>query len=283
MATFYIPDENGWASQGVSWGSNYQSQAGAGHLRIQVDQVYDEATNSSTLAFSLWAYSEIYSGNFGFQSGGTLSVNGSVLKTFTQSSVGNDWYFVETKWDNIWRQVKHRDGTGPDSWSVTVPHEADGSLTVTAAVDFKLLYAVGGLTYVMAWNNSANSTAGSVERQFTLTISADGHVNVSVTRNGTSLPSGSTILLGDVLTVTAAATGGYQIQSATINGQAFTSPATVNVTEDVAVLVTSTASGFAYIWPSSAWVPYLIYIWHLNAWTRYRAIIWKNGAWVPYG
>lgn len=281
MATFYIPDENGWASQRVNWGSSSVSADGAGRMRIQVDQTYDAASNSSTLVFSLWVYSEAYDGYFRVNEGGTFSVNGTVLQQFRLG--GSTYYAVTTDWTNTWRQVKRHDGQGPDSWTLTVPHAADGSLTVTGAFSGQLFYAVSGLTYVMGWQNSDSSTGGSVEREFTLTISADGHVNVSVTRNGTSLPSGTTILLGDVLTVTAAATGGYQIQSATINGQAFTPPTTVNVTGDVAVLVTSTASGFAYIRQSGAWVPYLIYIWHLNAWTRYRAIIWKNGAWVPYG
>lgn len=249
-------------------------------MRLQVDQTYDAATNSSTLVFSIWVYSEYYDGYFRAYDGSTLSINGSVVQTFSLG--GNTYYAVTTDWSNTWRQLTRHDGQGPDTWTVTVQHQADGSASVTGAFNGILGYTTNGITYLMKWDNSDSADA-SVARQFTLTISADNHVQVTVTRNGTSLPSGAQILLGDVLTVTAAATGGYQIQSATINGADFTSPATVNVTGNVAVLVTSTASGFAYIWNSGAWAPYLIYLWVSNAWTRYRAYVYTQGAWVPYG
>lgn len=117
---------------------------------------------------------------------------------------------------------------------------------------------------------------------YTLTINADANSLVTVTRGGSALQSGDTIYYGDALTVTAAARSGYEVASAEINGNAFTGTQSVSVTGGVVVVVTSSALGFAYLYHSGAFIPYLIYLWHLSAWTRYRAYIWKNGAWTAY-
>lgn len=136
-----------------------------------------------------------------------------------------------------------------------------GSLTVTGAV-------------------SVQSTAARLA--YTLTISADANSTVTVTRSGSILVSGDTIYYGDTLSVTAAAKSGYEVASATVNGQAFTGSKSVSVTGNVVVVVTSSALGFAYLYHSGTFIPYLIYLWHLSAWARYRAYIWENGAWTAY-
>lgn len=129
----------------------------------------------------------------------------------------------------------------------------------------------------------AVSVQSSAERlSYTLTITADANSIVTVKRGGSTLQSGDTIYYGDTLTVTAAARSGYEVASAEINGTAFSGTKSVSVTGAVVVVVTSSALGFAYLYHSGAFIPYLIYVWLGGAWQRYRAYVWKNGAWTAH-
>ena len=95
--------------------------------------------------------------------------------------------------------------------------ESGGSLTVSANVTVSATTAL--LTY-------------------TLTISADGHAAVTVTRGGETLTSGAEISHFDVLAVTVSAKAGYKVSTADINGTAISPETEVSHTVSGPVTVT---------------------------------------------
>lgn len=142
--------------------------------------------------------------------------------------------------------------------------------------------AVSGTSTTLTVTASVTAAATAARLSYTLTIEADENSLVTVTRGGSALNSGDTIYYGDALTVLALPQPGYELTSATINGVAFTGQTSVNVTGDVTVSVEVSALGFAHLYRSGAFIPYLIYLWHLSAWARYRAFLWKSGAWAAF-
>ena len=97
--------------------------------------------------------------------------------------------------------------------------ESGGSLTVSANVTVSATAAL--LTY-------------------TLTISADGHAAVTVTRGGEALTSGAEISHFDVLAVTVSAKAGYEVSAADINGTAIIPDVAVSHTVSGPVTITVT-------------------------------------------
>ena len=92
---------------------------------------------------------------------------------------------------------------------------------------------------------SANVTVVSTAtlKSYTLTIDADSHAAVAVTRGGEALNSGAAINHFDVLAVTVSASAGYEVSAADINGTAI-SPETVvshTVSGPVTITVTTEA------------------------------------------
>lgn len=141
---------------------------------------------------------------------------------------------------------------------------------------------VSGSSTSVTVAGSVSAAASAQRLSYTLTIEADENSLVTVTRGGTPVADGATIYYGDALTVLALPQPGYELASATINGAPFTGQTSVNVTGDVTVSVEVSALGFAHLYRSGAFIPYLIYLWHLSAWARYRAFLWKSGAWAAF-
>lgn len=131
-------------------------------------------------------------------------------------------------------------GTGS---SITVtrqssPWAATGKLTGGTVYDGDVLkisfaaltgYALGthtvnggsftsGGTHTVSANVTVVSTA--TLKSYTLTIDADSHAAVTVTRGGAALASGAAIKHFDVLAVTVSARSGYEVSAADINGTA---------------------------------------------------------------
>ena len=131
-------------------------------------------------------------------------------------------------------------GTGS---SITVtrqssPWAATGKLTGGTVYDGDVLkisfaaltgYALGthtvnggsftsGGTHTVSANVTVVSTA--TLKSYTLTIDADSHAAVTVTRGGAALASGAAIKHFDVLAVTVSAKAGYEVSAADINGTA---------------------------------------------------------------
>lgn len=93
----------------------------------------------------------------------------------------------------------------------------------------------GGLTV------SANVTVSAAAEllTYTLTIAADSHALVTVTRGGEALSDGAEISHFDLLSVTASAKSGYKVSAADINGTAISPDAAVSHTVSGPVAVTA--------------------------------------------
>lgn len=96
--------------------------------------------------------------------------------------------------------------------------ESGGSLTVTANVTV---------------------TATAARLAYTLTIDADSHALVTVTRGGEALSDGAEISHFDLLSVTVSARAGYKVSTADINGTAIGPEAAVSHTVSGPVAVTA--------------------------------------------
>lgn len=75
-----------------------------------------------------------------------------------------------------------------------------------------------GGTHTVSANVTVVSTA--TLKSYTLTINADSHAAVTVTRGGAALASGAAIKHFDLLAVTVSAKAGYEVSAADINGTA---------------------------------------------------------------
>ena len=88
---------------------------------------------------------------------------------------------------------------------------------------------------------SANVTVSAAAEllTYTLTIAADSHALVTVTRGGEALSDGAEISHFDLLSVTASAKAGYKVSAADINGTAISPDAEVSHTVSGPVAVTA--------------------------------------------
>lgn len=75
-------------------------------------------------------------------------------------------------------------------------------------------------------------------KSYTLTVSADSHAVVTVTRGGAALASGAEISHFDVLAVTVSARAGYEVSAADINGTAISPETEVSHTVSGPVTIT---------------------------------------------
>ena len=95
-----------------------------------------------------------------------------------------------------------------------------------------------GKTLTVSANVTVNATAKL--KVYTLTIDADSHAAVTVTRGGAALTSGAAISHFDVLAVTVSAKAGYEVSAADINGTAISPETEVSHTVSGPVTITVT-------------------------------------------
>ena len=150
-------------------------------------------------------------------------------------------------------------GTGS---SVTVtrqysPWVATGSISNGAAVydgdvlkiDFSVstgynlsVRTVNGSTFTSGGTHTVSGNVTVVSRatvkSYTLTVNADSHASVTVTRGGEALSNGAEINHFDQLSVTASAVSGYKVSAADINGTAISPGTAVSHTVSGPVTVT---------------------------------------------
>lgn len=124
------------------------------------------------------------------------------------------------------------------------------TVTYSATGDYSILKAT--LNNVSIANNSSHTVTSDVTvvtqataNPHTLSISAGTNVSIGVKRGQETLVNGSTVVQGDVLTITFTTAPGYILTSATINGTAVTdNPATYTVpSADVTILAYAGSSG----------------------------------------
>ena len=96
-------------------------------------------------------------------------------------------------------------------------------------------FASGG-THTVSGNVTVVSRA--TVKSYTLTITADSHALVTVTRGGEALSNGAEINHFDLLSVTASAVSGYKVSAADINGTAISPGTAVSHTVSGPVTVT---------------------------------------------
>lgn len=133
---------------------------------------------------------------------------------------------------------------------------------------------VSGNTHPVSGNVAVVAEATRIS--YTLTLTTDGHCALTVERSGEALSDGATIYHGDVLSITFAASSGYKLKEATLNGEAITSPASHTVDGAVVIIIETAAQGLVYIDTGSELKAYLIYIDTGTVWKRYRAFV-DNG------
>lgn len=94
-----------------------------------------------------------------------------------------------------------------------------------------------GNSLTVSANVTVNATAKL--KTYTLTVSADSHALVTVTRGGEALSDGAEIRHFDQLSVTVSAKAGYEVSAADINGTAISPDAAVSHTVSGPVAVTA--------------------------------------------
>lgn len=174
---------------------------------------------------------------------------------------------------------------------------APSSLSVYSGVSYTLSTSIptrSGFTF-LGWSTNSQATtaqyqpgasitpSGNVylyaiwaKNNYVLTIVNDGHSVISVKRNGTELPDGSTISQGDVLSINITPNAGYQIESRT--------PLEDSVTVNGNLTVSAVTSPMAtiHIRENNSWSTYLIYIRRSSQWQLHQANIRKNAQWLKY-
>ena len=146
------------------------------------------------------------------------------------------------------------------------PPAATGALSLTAKA------SKTAKSYTLSFTKP--NTGGSAEVRRTSSPNGGGSLGV--------LNNGATIYYGDVLVVSYTENPGYEVETHTINGDTFTTPATVTVTGAVNVVVTMKNAGVVWIWNGSTWERYIPMIWNGSSWDRYIPMVWTGSAWVIY-
>lgn len=237
MSTFYIPNENGWNDNGT--------MGSAAKLRLKIDRTYSASTNLSSLTITLQGYAPSYSGKYSLLDNASITLNGSSLLSGGGSGSGSLSYYIRYQADTNWHSLLKSDGT-TYSWTATVTHAADGKATVQFGVTARLYTT----SYYFTFYNVSGSQSIDETRQFTLSISAGTGSSITVERGSTTLSNGATITYGDELTISFAASTGYNLSAHTVNGATFTSGNKHTVTDDV--IVVSSASVRSYTLSLSA-------------------------------
>lgn len=137
-----------------------------------------------------------------------------------------------------------------------------------------------GDTFSVSGNCTVISSATKIP--YTLSYQVGNGAALVVTRNGSALASGATIYYGDTLSISFAAQTGYEIKSATLNGNKIQSPTTHKVAGNVSIVIVSAPQGFAEINEGGEFSNYLTYIFSGGTRDRYLPKIRENGAWVDY-
>ena len=101
---------------------------------------------------------------------------------------------------------------------------------------------VNGSTFTSGGTHTVSGNVTVVSRatvkSYTLTVNADSHALVTVTRGGEALSNGAEINHFDLLSVTASAVSGYKVSAADINGTAISPDTAVSHTVSGPVTVT---------------------------------------------
>jgi len=199
-------------------------------LNIYYSETYDAATNTSNVAItkmeviqSAWITGERYLD-------GTITINGSAAVSMSSHDGTHSVYVGALN-----TPVTVSGALG----SVNVAHDADGSKSIVISASVKEYKRNVSGAYWSA-SNSKTVTLTKINRTFKLSISQGTGTTISVKRGSTTLSNGASITYGDVLTISASASTGYNTPTLKVNSSTFTSGNTHTVKGNVTVSATTT-------------------------------------------
>lgn len=166
------------------------------------------------------------------------------------------------------------------------------TLTVTFAANtgYNLgTHTVNGSTFTSGGTHTVSGAVSVVStatlKTYSLSITTNQGVTLNVIRTASPiggganglLSNGATLYHNDVLSVSYTLAGGYQLDTATVNGSAVSSDP-YTVTSNMTVIVTAVVGAMVYIGN----VAYQAYIGDGASWNQYQAYIGNGAAWVAY-
>ena len=237
MATFYLPDANGWQAGNRTncW------------MRWKVEQSYNAATNSSTFTISLQGKNNLINGTFTIQKIGTdsyFAVDGQRMQTFTADD-GSLAFTASESW------VDYKKNGSVVTWTVTKANNANGSVSLAFSQYLDFYAYINGQTYYYTFRDKTATLSTQNYPRYTLSISAGTGSTITVSRTSSpagagtgNLSNGAYIYRGDVLKVVFGTQTGYNLGTHTVNGSTFTSGNTHTVTGNVSVVSTGVKKTF---------------------------------------
>ena len=227
----------------------YQALLGnwwSGNITINYTSSYDSKTNRTTIQFLQSEHSYYGRNNYSTTANTTITIkasdNPSEQKTVTFSTSGVT-------------NMAGKSYTGiPSPSEVVIQHSSTpGVKTVEISCSTVIypLYPSSSYNTAQTANGSGSTSVTNVP-SYTLSISADSSVSVSVNRTSSPygnapqgyISSGAALYYGDVLNINYSLSNGYTINTHTLNGSPFNSGISHTCTEDVSLVLTTSVASY---------------------------------------
>lgn len=146
MATYYIPNESGWAANG---GGTYNT-----YLRVVLTTSYNISTNITAVTAELQIKNSVLTLTWS-------SINDN-YRTFTAN--GNTWtldggYRAQTHSDDAWYTITK---TGASAFSYNLTHNADGTAQISVNVNLYMYASLGSGSNVRSWHSIFSNLSGYI-------------------------------------------------------------------------------------------------------------------------
>ena len=165
-------------------------------------------------------------------------------------------------------------------------------ITFKASTGYSInTHTVNGTSFTSGSSHTVSAAvtvkATATVKSFTLTISAATGSSITVNRTSSpkkgastgKLSNGATVYYSDVLTITTAASAGYEITTQTVNDSAFTSGGTHTVTANVTIVTLTNTLGLVFIDNGTTLEAYLVYIDNGSSWDQYVPYVDNGNGW----
>ena len=217
-----------------SWGATYEDQ---GAIKTWTHTVSHSTNGSANVSF---AFSGQFtcSGSGGEISPKTATLDISQTRTFTLSISAGAGSSITVK-----------KGSTSLTNGATIAYGDVLTITFIASTGYNIsTHKVNNSTFTSGNSHTVTGdvsvTSTATLKTFTLSISAGAGSSITVKKGSTTLSNGATITYGDVLTITFAASTGYNLSTHKVNDSNFTSGSTHTVTKAVSVTSTATVKSF---------------------------------------
>ena len=210
-----------------------------GKVRVVYSYTQNQSANTSTVTITNIQFCSLNHYVTTFNIYGRFTIG----NTNYDASGGAVYVSAQNTWYDIWSGsisfTVYHNSNGTGSFSIYL-----GPVPGSGYSDYNILSQYGTSGNIEFPAETYTISLPTISRQFTLSISAGTGSSITVTRNGTTLSNGATITYGDVLTISFAASTGYNISKHTVNGSTFTSGGTHTVTGAVSVVATASVKSF---------------------------------------